>query len=75
MVTEAVNNTGQFFRAPGCPNGVRIASGGFIPSMRHCRLPGMPLNGSGNLFELDMPAFPMVDTLRNEQGHGYGWRA
>ncbi|MDE4782468.1 FGGY-family carbohydrate kinase [Klebsiella pneumoniae] len=66
VVTEAVNNTGRFFRAR-VSNGVHVLPG--LHSL-YASLPsaGYAIEWFRNLFELDMPAFlRMVDTLRNEQ--------
>ncbi len=66
VVTEAVNNTGSFFRAR-VSNGVHVLPG--LHSL-YASLPsaGYAIEWFRNLFELDMPAFlRMVDTLRNEQ--------
>lgn len=66
VVTEAVNNTGRFFRAR-VSNGVHVLPG--LHSL-YASLPsaGYAIEWFRNLFELDMPAFlRMVDTLRNER--------
>ncbi|MVT04148.1 hypothetical protein CD006_16210 [Enterobacter sp. 10-1] len=66
VVTEAVNNTGRFFRAR-VSNGVHVLPG--LHSL-YASLPsaGYAIEWFRNLFELDMPAFlRMVETLRNEQ--------
>ena len=66
VVTEAVNNTRNFFRAK-VSNGIHVLPG--LHSL-YASLPsaGYAIEWFRNLFELDMPAFlRMVDTLRNEQ--------
>jgi len=66
VVTETVNNTGQFFRAR-VSNGIHVLPG--LHSL-YASLPsaGYAIEWFRNLFELDMPAFlRMVDTLSNEK--------
>ncbi|WP_316548780.1 FGGY-family carbohydrate kinase [Klebsiella michiganensis] len=66
VVTEAVNNSKDFFRAR-VSNGVHVLPG--LHSL-YASLPsaGYAIEWFRNLFELDMPAFlRMVDTLSNEK--------
>ncbi|MBM1114818.1 MAG: FGGY family carbohydrate kinase [Klebsiella michiganensis] len=66
VVTEAVNNSENFFRAR-VSNGVHVLPG--LHSL-YASLPsaGYSIEWFRNLFELDMPAFlRMVDTLNNEK--------
>lgn len=66
VVTEAVNNTENFFRAR-VSNGVHVLPG--LHSL-YASLPsaGYAIEWFRNLFELDMPAFlRMIETLSNEK--------